>query len=134
MRITAFALLCLSACGADCDLVEWNGVYLMTSVGLSGDCGPQTSTLSKFDNGEQSLKPGCRLNSPDDVSMAECKKTRAVTCDLTTDDMTVDSLWVLEQEDEAGEALTGTLTMTVRRLSDSGYICAGTYAISAKRQ
>lgn len=143
MRLALLALFALiPACsGPDpaesrersCSNSDRYGTYLMEFTTVSGDCGEQTSSLTRLD-GTADLGT-CTRTAPDGWSDADCTLERSLVCpaDTIIPGGTVDSVGITTQQDNSGDLITGTITM---RLLDAGgqTVCFGTYSVSAVRQ
>jgi hypothetical protein len=117
-------------CGQECSRDAREGTYLMEFETVSGDCGPQNSTLS---DSSDPVPSECVVTK-EEWSGDECQQTTHRTCTLTADDMRVEGIVIIEQEDSDGEVFTGTTTMTIRRISDGSFVCQGTYNVTYTRQ
>lgn len=121
----------------DCERTDRNGRYLLDFSETSGDCGQADSVIVELEGADAVLKPNCVLDEPDVVSPDNCTLTRHFTCDLSGEPGAPPNASAIyagttEQQDESGDVITGSLTMTL--VDGSTVVCRSTYAITYTRQ
>jgi hypothetical protein len=134
------ALAALSAgCGHErgeemvCSAAERTGTYLVTVTTTSGNCG---SLPQYYVDGAQQLSPAgplC-LTEYESFSPNGCKRESTATCTAADLGFRIVERYVMRQEDEGGEHLTETLTMTATVIATGATRCRGTYDIEYVKQ
>jgi hypothetical protein len=144
MKLAGFIFLCgLLACGCSsgndddedftCDVVaDRDGTYWAEYEMLSGSCGDQEPGLIRLD-GTAETPAGCVELSPAETSDAGCTLEVRRLCDASqlAPGVEIEVTGITTQQDEAGDVITGTMTMTIR--DASGTVCSGSYRMTATR-
>lgn len=141
MKALYLAVLLAVACGGEdessftCEPSDRSGTYWAEFETLSGNCGPQDSTLIR--PGETSSSSGgdtgCTELEPARWSDGNCTLETKGQCPLEgAPGVTVTMTMISEQKDGAGDVIDGTLSMVIEQYGE--YACSGSYRMHAVRQ
>jgi len=112
-----------------CDVVaDRAGEYWAEYEATSGDCGETRSGNIRLD-GTVETALGCVELAPPAVSNQGCTLEVRVLCN--TAGFETETLTVTTQQDETGDLITGSETITVRDVL--GPVCSGSYRLTATK-
>lgn len=131
--MASLACIASAGCGADCDPEDIDGTYTATSTELSGGtCGSLGTFVIQYDHGSQTTASGCTIDY-ERLSDDQCTAERAVTCTNTADDIEAKGVGAVTQK-PGGESITGTISLTQKRISTGATMCQSTYSLTYARQ
>ncbi len=96
-----------------------------------GTCGPTPDQLVRLGN-DSGSGGDCESTAPDVWSNDRCRVERSFVC-FDAGGFIIEGIFVSDQEDERGEVLTGTHSVTIRD-EYGNFLCTSTYDVTATRQ
>jgi hypothetical protein len=122
------------ASAGGCSNSDRDGTYLLEySERDGGMCGELPDAVGRLD-ADAPIEGVCERTAEDEWSSDQCKLTRSLRCTSETDGLIIEGVAVSEQEDSAGDVLTGLYTITARDLATGEVLCTSTYNVTATRQ